>query len=64
MAISMKAARVHAKLTQKEAAKALNIHKNTLAGYEAGKVTPKIDMAQRMAALYGFMVDEINFFTK
>lgn len=64
MAISMKAARVNAGFTQKDAAKALNISKNTLVGYENGKAIPKIDLAKRMATLYGFSVDEIIFFSK
>ena len=64
MAISMKAARVDAGYTQKEAAKALNISKNTLAGYETGKAVPKIDLAQRMADLYGFSVNDIIFFNQ
>lgn len=63
MAISMKAARINANLTQKEAAKALKISKNTLAGYEKGRSVPKIDMAAAMAALYGLTVDDIIFFT-
>lgn len=63
MAISMKAARVNAGYTQKEAAQALKISKNTLAGYETGKAIPKIDLAKRMAALYGFTVNEIIFFS-
>lgn len=59
--LTMKAARVSAGLTQAEAAKALNITKNTLAGYENGKVVPKIDVAKRMAELYGFSVNDIKF---
>ena len=62
MAISMKAARVHAGLTQKQAAKELGMSKSTLASYESGKTVPKIDVAQQMASLYGFTVNEISFF--
>ena len=51
MAITMKAARVNANLTQKEAAKALDISKNTLLNYELGRSIPKVDMARKMAAL-------------
>lgn len=61
MAISMKAARVNAKLTQAEAAEALGINKNTLMGYEAGRVIPKVDIAKKMAKLYGLSVDDIIF---
>ena len=61
MAISMKAARVNANLTQLEAANALEISKNTLAAYESGRVIPKIDLAQKMASLYGLTVNDIIF---
>ena len=64
MAISLKAARINARLTQEEAAKALEISKNTLSGYEKGQRVPKIDMAERMATLYGLTVDGIIFFAK
>ena len=62
MAITMKAARVNANLTQTEAANALNISKNTLVNYETGKSVPKIDVAKRMANLYGLTVNDIKFF--
>ena len=62
MAITMKAARVNANLTQTEAANALQISKNTLGNYESGKTIPGIDVAKRMAELYGLTVDDINFF--
>lgn len=61
MAISMKAARVNVGLTQSEAAKSLNISKNTLIGYEKGRVMPSIDVAKNMARLYGQSVDDIIF---
>ena len=64
MAISMKAARVNANLTQDEASKALGISKNTLLGYENGRVIPKIDMAKKMAELYCLSVDDIIFFAE
>lgn len=62
MAITMKAARTNADLTQEQAAEALGITKGTLASYELGKTIPKIDMAKRIARLYGFSVDDIIFF--
>ncbi len=64
MAITMKAARVNANLTQREAANALKISKNTLLNYELGRSIPKVDMARKMAALYGLAVSDIIFFTK
>ena len=62
VAITMKAARVNAGYTQKEAAKALEISKNTLIGYEMGRVVPKSNTAQKMAELYGLSVNDIIFF--
>ena len=61
MAITLKAARVNAGLTQKEAAKSLNISRNTLASYEMYKTKPDIAMAQKIAALYGLSVNGIIF---
>ena len=62
MAITMKAARINAELTQEQAAKALGITKGTLASYEMGKTIPKVNMAKNMAKLYGLSVDDIIFF--
>lgn len=61
MAITPKAARVNAGLTQEQAAKALKIAKGTLASYEKGKTKPTIDMGKKIANLYGLKVDEISF---
>jgi DNA-binding XRE family transcriptional regulator len=64
MAITMKAARVNAGLTQEEAAKKLDISKATLLGYENGRTIPKVDVAQKMATLYRLTVNDIIFFEK
>lgn len=61
MAITLKAARVNAGLTQKEAAKKLKISKGTLANYEMYKTKPDIELAKRIAVLYGTTVDGIIF---
>ena len=61
MAITLKAARVNAGLTQKEAAKLLNISKGTLANYELYRTTPGVDTAKKIAALYGLELDGIIF---
>lgn len=63
MGMSLRAARVNAGLTQKEAAKALNIGKNTIANYEKCITKPNIDTAKKMAELYGVSIDDI-FFTE
>ena len=63
MGMSLRAARVNAGLTQKEAAKALNIGRNTIASYEKYRTKPNIDTAKKMAELYGVSTDDI-FFTE
>lgn len=61
MPISLKAARVNASLTQKEAAAQLGISKNTVASYEMYKTKPNIETAKKIAELYGTVVDNIIF---
>lgn len=61
MAITLKAARVNAGLTQKEAARKLDISKGTLASYEMYRTIPNVDTAQKIADLYGLTVDGIIF---
>jgi DNA-binding XRE family transcriptional regulator len=61
MAITLKAARVNAGFTQKEAAKQLGISKSTLASYEMYRTIPSIDVAHKIAELYGLSVDGIIF---
>lgn len=62
MALSLKAARIDARLKLTEAAKALEISRNTLGNYEKYKTIPDIEMAYKMAALYHRSVDELKFF--
>jgi DNA-binding XRE family transcriptional regulator len=59
MAISIKAARVNAGLTQTEVGEAVGKTKNTISSYEAYETTPDITTAQAMAALFGMSVDDI-----
>lgn len=61
MAIHLRAARVNAGYTQAEAAKALNLGKNTIASYEAYKTIPDIETAKKIAKLYGMSVDAIKW---
>lgn len=62
MAITLKAARVNAEMTQAEAAKALGISKNTLLNYEKYKTIPDIEKSKQMAKLYGCTVNDLIFF--
>lgn len=61
MAITLRAARVNAGLTQKEAAMKLGISRGTLASYENYKTKPDIDRAKKIASLYGTTVNGIIF---
>lgn len=62
MAITLKAARVNANMTQLEVANKLNISKNTLSSYENYKTVPDIEMSQKIADLYGCTVNDLIFF--
>ena len=64
MAITLKAARVNAGLTQREAAEKLKISKGTLSSYEKYKTKPDVEKAKQIAALYGTTVDCIIFSPK
>lgn len=59
--ITLKAARVNAALTQKEAAKKLGINQATLQNYENGITYPTMDMVERISQLYNFPKDYIFF---
>ena len=61
MAISIKAARVNAGLTQKDVANALRKSKNTIVSYESYTTIPDINTAKAMAALFNMSVDEITW---
>ena len=57
--ISLEAARVNARFTQKDAAKALGISVATLRNYESGKTTPDWNLVRRIEELYKYPVDYI-----
>ena len=59
--VSLKAARINAELTQKQAADELHINKNTLANYEAYLTKPDIETSKKIAELYGCTIDDIRF---
>lgn len=59
--ITLKAARVNANLSQKEAADALGVNVSTLQNYETGKTVPDWDMVKRIEMLYRFPMDFIIF---
>ena len=59
--ITLKAARVNAGYTQKEAAKELKVSNKTLLHWEKGVSFPKADMVEKICALYGVAYDNIIF---
>ena len=61
MAITLKAARINVKLTQREAAERLGISPDTLIKYEAGETFPTVPMIQKIESLYGLTYNDINF---
>lgn len=62
--ISLKAARVNAELTQKEAAQKLGINQATLQNYEKGTTFPTMNMVDKISELYQFPKDYIFFGNK
>jgi DNA-binding XRE family transcriptional regulator len=59
MAISIKAARVNAGLTQQEVADGVGKTKNTIASYENYTTCPDIQTAQAMAEMFKMTLDDI-----
>ena len=57
---SIKAARVNAGLTQKEAAKALGVSDTTVIKWESGVSMPLADKFIEMCKLYNVPIDEIS----
>ncbi|MDR2909585.1 MAG: helix-turn-helix domain-containing protein [Oscillospiraceae bacterium] len=51
--VALRAARINAGLTQKQAAVLLRIGVSTLQGYESGRSMPRWDTALRLGSLYG-----------
>jgi transcriptional regulator with XRE-family HTH domain len=59
--MSLKAARVNAGLTQKEAADKLNVSNGTLCNWENGLSFPNAKQIVDLCNLYGLSYDNINF---
>lgn len=57
--ITLKAARVNAGLTQKEAAKKIGISYQTLSEYEKDESKVKLAMIKKMCSVYGFPLEYI-----
>lgn len=59
--MSLKAARVNAGLSQKEAAVRLGVSNKTLGSWEQGNTYPSADKITAICNLYGVEYDIINF---
>ena len=59
--ITLAAARVNAGLSQDEAAKRINVSKETLSNYERGKTVPDWGTVKRIEEVYDFSSDFIIF---
>ena len=59
MTVSLKAARVNAGLTQKDAAARVGVSERTLNKWENGKSFPTIDRFIGLCHLYGVQTDDI-----
>lgn len=62
--ITLRAARINAGLTQKEAAKKLKVSNKTLCNWENNTSIPKADKIDAICILYNIPYDNIIFFTK
>lgn len=59
MQISLKAARVNANYTQKEAAKLINVDVSTIVSWENGKTSPRATQLNELCRIYGVPADYI-----
>lgn len=59
MAISLKAARVNAGLTQKELGKALGVSQVTIWKWEVGQSEPKFSQFQKLCDICGVKTEDI-----
>jgi transcriptional regulator with XRE-family HTH domain len=59
--ITLKAARINRNLSQKDAAKALNVSNKTLCNWENGLSVPKADKIDSICELYGVPYDNLIF---
>ena len=59
MQISLKAARVNAEMTQREAADRMGVDVSTIISWENGKTSPKAIQLQQLCDVYG--VESVDF---
>lgn len=61
---TLETARKRAKLTQAEAAKLMDVSKETLSNYERGKTFPDVPVIIKIEEIYGIKYDQIIFLNK
>ena len=61
MEITLKAARVNAGLTQIQVADRVGSTKNTISNYERYITIPDMEMAKKLADVYGCTVNDLKF---
>lgn len=61
MRVSIKAMRVHRKMTQQEMAFALNVTKKTVNSWENGKTVPGVDMIAPICSVLCCSYDDIEW---
>lgn len=61
MAISLRAARVNAEMTQKKAADVLGVGKSTIISWEKGRTAPTTVMFKKLCSIYGVKSDDIFY---
>lgn len=59
--ISLKAARVNAKMRQTDVALELDVAVSTVRNWETGKTFPKQPVIEKLCELYGVSYDNIDF---
>lgn len=59
--ISLAAARVNAKMTQDDVAKAMHVTKQTIVNWENGRGEPRILQARELSELYNIPLENIFF---
>ena len=57
--ISLASARVNAKMTQEDVAKAIKVSKNTIVNWENGRSEPKSSQIRELSELYNIPIDNI-----
>ena len=61
MKLTLKAARVRARLTQKEAAKKVGVNVSTLISYELGRTFPDVKTLKQIEEVYGIGYNDLDF---